>query len=72
MNDGPLGRPKGGLSRLVLAAGYLAAIVVLAIQYTPHAFLDDEGRTTMWGVLAGLVFGTFLFRKIFWPDKHDG
>lgn len=60
------------MSKVFLAVLHAAAIVVLALQYTSHAFMDAEGRTTMWGVLAGLVFGTFLFRRSFWPDENDG
>jgi hypothetical protein len=44
-----------------LIALIIAAVIIVALQYTPYAMFSADKTSTLWGMLTGLIIGGVLF-----------
>ena len=53
-----------------LVALIIIVAIVVAVQYTPYAFLSRDMASTVWGALVGLILGGFIFGWLRFTERE--
>jgi uncharacterized membrane protein len=68
--DAPTRRPPK--NSVFLIALIIAAVIIVAVQYTPYAMFSADKTSTLWGMLTGLIIGGVLFGWLKFRKGEDG